>query len=212
MIEQFAEERARIVAPPDEFPNIDAMKTDPDIQQFKELWMSGKEEREIELYGCKWTIATLEECEHRTIIRRAANIPDEFERGRVRMIDVVAQAVMKVTSAATGYTLVCDNIRSKQILRWILLASYSKVVIGLFRFQQMLEALAAQKFEDQWGSVEKELADDFFGQPGSSTKRSSRGKGPMTRRSSGSSTAPSGGRGQSKTSTKTSKKKRTSSN
>lgn len=155
----------------DESGRIDFPKNDtPEIlpEEFKGLINIGKKELTIELFGVKWTLATLEEWEEREIEKRL-NSFDIYTKERLRPIEVLTHSVMSVVlSKSSGLSQTWDfsYADKKPILRSVLLSVDPKVRYHLYLCYQVLAQTARNEFEMKYPNLEEKITEELLGKVG----------------------------------------------
>jgi hypothetical protein len=138
---------------------------------FQEILSIGKKNADVDLFGCVWTIATIEEWERRELTRRTANL-DIISRTELSKVDLLTQSIVRVQVRTTGADYDFQPSENKPLLRTILLSLDSKIIGELYAAYNILEESAMNSFQTDYPNLREKIKSDFFGSSGRSLEHS----------------------------------------
>lgn len=129
---------------------------------FYPLLAIGKKVIDVEAFGWKWKIATLEEWEERIITKRHRDY-GMLAKERVERTDILTQAIVEARSP-DGNEYKFEDEGEKVILRSILLYLNSKPLSVLYSAYLHIKEIAKEEFEKQYPKIHEEILEQIFEQ------------------------------------------------
>jgi len=130
--------------------------------EFYPLLAIGKKTIDVEAFGWKWKIATLEEWEERIIEKRHRNY-GMISKERVERTDILTQAIIEATNP-DGTEFKFEDEGEKVMLRCVLLYLDSKPLNVLYNAYLHIRDLAKEEFEKKYPKIHEEILEQIFEQ------------------------------------------------
>jgi len=124
-------------------------------EEFRELIGIGKKVIEVDVFGKKWHLSTLEEWEMREINMNYGSAP-MMNLEYLKRVDILTFSIVKIEDGSNQYDFISEE--KKPILRSILLSLDTKVIDVLYNAYLLLVKKSTEEFMKKYSNILEDIS------------------------------------------------------
>jgi len=124
-------------------------------EEFRELVGIGKKVIEVDVFGKKWYLSTLEEWEMREINMNYGSAP-MMNLEYLKRVDILTFSIIKIEDGSNQYDFISEE--KKPILRSILLSLDTKVIDVLYNAYLLLVKKSTEEFMKKYSNILEDIS------------------------------------------------------
>ena len=124
-------------------------------EEFRELIGIGKKVIEVDVFGKKWYLSTLEEWEMREINMNYGSAP-MMNLEYLKRVDILTFSIIKIEDGSNQYDFISEE--KKPILRSILLSLDTKVIDVLYNAYLLLVKKSTEEFMKKYSNILEDIS------------------------------------------------------